>query len=198
MLFGRKNKINISETYSEIIKDIKSYLKEMGFESKGNTLRCNSFDNVVFISFQKSKSSNNQEISFTINCGICSKVIHEYQGRNGGNINLEDCQWIKRVGFFTPENKDLWFVVNGNNSIDSNEIKLILSTYVLPELFTLSKDIELLRTWENNINTRVTEFNRLLYITILNKHYFPENFSSSMKILEDFAQKNSINLKSFF
>lgn len=177
MLFGRNKKINIVEKYSEIIKDIKSYLKEMGFESKGNTLRCNSFDNVVFISFQKSKSSNNQEISFTINCGICSKVIHEYQGGNVGNINLEDCHWIKRVGFFTPENKDLWFVINENNSIDSKEIILILSTYVLPELFTLSKDRELLRIWENNINTRVTEFNRLLYITILNKHYYPDKYS---------------------
>ena len=86
------------------------------------------------------------------------------------------------------------FVINGNNSTDSKEIILILSTYVLPELFTLSKDIELLRIWENNINTRVTEFNRLLYITILNKHYYPEKYSNSVNILNDFSRKNSINI----
>ena len=194
MLFGKKDKINISEKYIEVLKDVKSYLNEIGFESKGNTLRYNSFDNVVFITFQKSKSSSNQEISFTINSGIFSKVIDKYQGGNGKNIKLEDCHWTKRVGFFTPENKDLWFVINRNNRIESKEIILILSTYVLPELFTLSKDTELLKIWENNTNTRVTELNRLLYITYLNKHYNPDKYSNSLNILNEFAAKNSIKI----
>jgi hypothetical protein len=197
MLLERKIKSNLTEKYNLIKKDIKAFLVLYGFSANKSNYEYKSGENKIVLSLQKSNTSNKNELKFTINCGIYSNIIYDYQKNFHETISAVDCHWNKRIGFFTKENKDLWYIISEKSILDAKEIISTLDIFVLPELFTLVSDKELLKTWEDNINTRVTEFDRLYYIFILNKHYYPDKSQLSLIKFQDYAIQKSINLNSF-
>jgi uncharacterized protein DUF4304 len=63
------------EEYKVLLVDISEALKGIGFEMKGDTFCIYNSNNWGLINFQKSKSSCNDIVSFTINIGICSNSL---------------------------------------------------------------------------------------------------------------------------
>jgi hypothetical protein len=198
MLSEKKiNNSTLGEKFNILKSDIKAFLRFRGFTEVKNQYIYKSDSNYIVLNFQKSNTSNKKELKFTINCGIYSNVIGDYQKFEHKTVSIENCHWNKRIGFFTKENKDIWYHISEKTTPNSKEIISILENLALPELFILVDDKELLRTWEADQNTFVTEFNRLYFIYILNKYYNFERTNQSLSNLKDYSMRNLINLKAF-
>ncbi|MDZ4707912.1 MAG: DUF4304 domain-containing protein [Saprospiraceae bacterium] len=190
--------MSISDKYKELESQLAQYFKEQGFEKhRSNYLLRNGECNGV-INIQKSKVSTKELIKFTYNIGVYSTVLANfYNGFVKEDIAIDDCHWIKRIGLFNNGNKDLWFEINTQITMDSlvKSLKYIFSKNVLPELKEILKANGLLATWVENKNTNVTEFERLLNLTVLMTKANHPDKEKAMSELMAYAKSRKISIE---
>jgi hypothetical protein len=166
------------EKYKELISTIGHHLKLTQWQRKSNTFYLIKGDIIALIDFQKSKSSNKNEIKFTINLGIASNSIRRFQGHDTTRIvQIEDCHWKNRVGFLMPMNKDYWWEISENTSIRSltTDIIQIIDNQVISEISNWSSDEKLEMNWLKGNAGGLTELQMFMYLTTLLKIYNKPN-----------------------
>lgn len=162
-----------SELYKELIKEISSLLKAKGFSRKGNCFYLRQGNNWGLLDFQKSRKSTADEVSFTINLGVCSGRLLEFFSPDllEQKPSIEACHWRERVGFLFPEHQDKWWLVRGIEPLDSleNELKGCLVEVAIPELEQHLSDEQLSSEWSSGKSPGLTDIQRLVNLSVLLK-----------------------------
>ncbi len=185
-----------ADKFKEYVNDISSQLKLARFTKSRNRYLLHGVENIGLIEIQKSKSSTSNIIRFTFNIGVYSKELSRFYGNLKNDITFEDCHWTQRIGFFLPENKDLWFDMSYNtdtNDLTGTTLKIILEN-VLPELETLIAKNGLLNLWLSNTKNNTTELERLLNLSVL---LYNRNLPEAKNIedeLIDLAKRRKISI----
>jgi hypothetical protein len=162
-----------AELYKELFKEIGSFLKTKGFSRKGNCFYFRQGNNWGLLDFQKSRKSTAEEISFTINLGICSGKLQEFFSPDSleQKPSIEACQWRERVGFLLPEHQDKWWLVRDVGPLASlvDELKGCLVRMVIPAIEQHLSDDLLCVEWSSGKSPGLTDIQRLMNLSVLLK-----------------------------
>ena len=159
------------EIYKNIIDRLTINFKKNNFKKKATTFYFKEFENWGVINFQKSRDIIPNSAKFTINFGILSTKLRRTREDIAPDVLpvIQDCHLIYRVGFFLPENKDFWWVVNSNTDTEllTNQLINITETIIIPTLRKQISDDALIDLWFGSQHSGITEFTSLIYLTIL-------------------------------
>jgi hypothetical protein len=187
----------LQSKFKEYVGIIGFFLKPHGFKRVGSSFYLKENDNWVIINIQKSSKSTRENIFFTFNIGICSSTLRTFFDEFDAKIpNIDQSHFVKRIGQFLPEMKDLWFSFRLDNfkEVVSETIK-IFDNYVLKEIKNMIGDDDLERHWMNGQNFNVTEFQRLLYLSVLLKK---KNDKYAFQVINDliqYARNNKLSIE---
>jgi hypothetical protein len=98
-----------------LAEHLQPLLKERGFRKKGLTFYRQVGGNFALINFQKSTSSTQDFVKFTINLGVFSQRLHAARGDAPQSAdetaipNEIDCHLRTRIGALLPERNDAWW-----------------------------------------------------------------------------------------
>jgi hypothetical protein len=160
--------------YKELVLRIGRCLKAKGFFKKGDTFYLSRNNNWGLINFQKSIGNVPSETTFTINLGVSSTALRNFDGEDvRTKPSIEDSHWRKRIGFLLPSKQDFWWRIDGNTSLEKlqNEIIDLIITVAIPEVEQHISDEDLLRMWLMGQADGLTEFQRFIYLTTILKIY---------------------------
>ncbi|TXI94984.1 MAG: DUF4304 domain-containing protein [Chryseobacterium cucumeris] len=123
----------------EIIKSITPFLKEKGYNKKGNSFHLKSDNNFGIINFQKSQNGNKDEVKFTLNFGVYSDLLGKFVDFDYDTSKVPDvwsCHWQARIGQFMPNNPDHWWSIKASDSLNNINSILIshIQNIILPEI----------------------------------------------------------------
>lgn len=175
------------EKYVLFISEMVAFLKGKRFSKKGNTFYIQKENNFGLIDFQKSVSSTNDNIKFTVNVGVASKVLLS-AGINGmtisGKPSIPDCHWGNRIGFLMPVRKDYWWNIGIETVTDQlvADITTQIDNYAIPGIEKHISDNDLITSWLNGDSEGISDFKRYIYLTTLLKYYQDERLP---KVVED-------------
>lgn len=177
---------------NELIKAIGPSMKQMGFTKKGRTFYLEAGKNYGVVNFQKSRGSTKDVLKFTLNFGIYSDVLgqFEYDYNDGAKPEVEQCHWIARVGSFMPGRPDYWWIVNMSDSLSNSSSNVIeaVQNIVVPQLNIRLSDEGLIDSWMKESYTGTTEIGRFKCLTTLLKA--KGDFSTLNIVVETFMQQS--------
>jgi hypothetical protein len=169
--------MSASELFVALMTKAKAPLNRAGFTGSGRTFRVKHDRNVGLIDFQRSVKSSSRHVVFTINLGVWSgRVATSISGTSAHERpGIEDCHWRERVGFLLSDQQDKWWTVENNLDAEAvqRELLPLLEVTVVPAVLTHVSDTALRDTWLDESAPGLTEFQRLMYLTILLKELGP-------------------------
>lgn len=160
------------DIYKLMLDSLTSMLKKHNYSCLSqNIFRIIQDGNYGFISFQKSQSNTYQEIRFTINLGICSKLLLNFlEPEKKPTPNQCHSQWDYRIGHLIKEfNFDKWWSIDEqtNSALLISEIEKIILNYAIPEIKNNISDDKLLATWLSGKCTGISNVQRLINLSVL-------------------------------
>ncbi len=159
------------EAYNLLIKRLSKSLSTLGFSKKGNSFYTHDCNNVAIINIQKSKSSTNSEIIFTINYGVCSTLLMKYLWGSTTKPAITVCQWVTRIQQtnYQPE----WWVINETVDVVMLEQTILdeIKTHAIPTFHNIIGDESLINAWLNGNSRGITLFERYRYLALLMTRY---------------------------
>ena len=167
--------------FTTLLKDmVGPELKEHGFSKKGPTFYLWCKDNWGLINFQKSSSSTNESITFTVNLGVASSRLLKFFSsvKETGKPSIWDCHWRERLGILLPEHNDKWWVLYRETDLESlhNLLSRNLRELVIPEIARYIGDEQLRDLWLEGKSPGLTNVQRLLYLSVLLKALGPLDY----------------------
>jgi hypothetical protein len=152
-------------------------LKKMGYKKMGTSFYVSFEGNWGIIDFQQSQKSVSNQVTFSINIGIASKRILNFLGFDEKNNrpDIWDTQLRVRLGHLMPENNDIWWTLDQETSIDKlgQAISDLVIKYAIPAIQAYITDESLRDLWIAGKSPSLTEFQRLLYLSVLAKQIGP-------------------------
>lgn len=161
------------DIFEELISNLKPFFKSNNYLKKGNSFYYLKDNNYGLITFQKSQKSNNNQIIFTINIGIYSKVVSNFLNSNHTKLKptIPDCHWVRRIGDFFEPIHDKWWLINVNTSVSdlTKEIcNAIREIFSLIDRYISDESLQLL--WLSEESPGITKLDRLMNLSVLLKH----------------------------
>ncbi|WP_142685408.1 DUF4304 domain-containing protein [Chitinophaga polysaccharea] len=181
------------DKFNELISLVGKHLKAKGWVKKSNTFYLKLDNNWGLINFQSSSDNSPTEKKFTINLGVSSTVIRDFDGDTlETKPNLIDCHWSARIGHFMEDRKDTWWTINQFTDLDqlSSDIIAIVDRIGIATIKDRISDSKLIDLWSNNETQGSQELKRLTYLTILLRHYKMEDYSKKVSDLIGYGEKN--------
>lgn len=180
------------DVFKEIIKEVNSPFKQMGFIKKGNSFYLEAYKNFGVINFQKSRESTKEVIKFTINFGVYSDVLGQMQYGYNSSVKpeVEQCHWEARVGDFMAGSPDYWFEVKVSDNLNfvASNVMEIVKNIVMPEINKRLNDEGLMSCWMNEAFAGTTEIDKFKYVTTLLKA--KGDFNTLKQVVETFMEKS--------
>jgi Domain of unknown function (DUF4304) len=153
-----------------VSKIIAPGLKQYRFSGKGFTFYHLSESNWGLIGFQKSKKEDPEKLNFTVNLGVASGRLLKFFSPPALRKKPEiwDCHWRIRLGLLI-NGSDIWWTIERGTSIDElgKELLSLLINLAIPEINYYIKDTNLINLWLSERSPSLTEFQRLLYLSVL-------------------------------
>jgi hypothetical protein len=145
---------NAAQAFSQIVKNLHTLLKPLGFKKKGNHFHRQTEHGVgQLIHTQKSQWNDKSHLGFTFNIGLtCPLLQNDPRFHENGRAlpdfpSMYDCLTHERIGRLLPEQErhDLWFEVadDGRGSTVGQEIQTMMQKLVLPHFAVHSKPQQL-------------------------------------------------------
>lgn len=131
----------------QILREVDGDLRPLGFRRRAFDFRQESEECWAILNFQKHKSSTEEMQSFTVNLGVASKHVLEFEELAQNRPPMEhECCWRKRLGALLTPASDRWWKVTDAASAKSvsREVREALLTKALPKMEALMRDEELL------------------------------------------------------
>jgi hypothetical protein len=178
MLYKEQINMEVKKLYSEMISRVVSPpLKKLGYKKMGNAFYISVEGNWGIIDFQPSQKLVSNQITFSINIGIASKRVLNFLGFDGENHrpDIWDTQLRVRLGHLMPENNDIWWTVDQETNVDElgQLISDLVTKFAIPAIQAYITDESLRDLWIAGKSPSLTEFQRLLYLSVLAKQIGP-------------------------
>jgi hypothetical protein len=179
------------DIFKEIISVSNPPLKQIGFVKKGNSFYLEVNKNFGVINFQKSRESTKEAVKFTINFGVYSNVLGQWEYNNNSiRPEVEQCQWRARIGDFMTGNPDFWWEVkvSDNLKIVTSNVMDIVQNIATPEINKRLSDDGLINSWMNETYAGTTEIGKFIYVTTLLKA--KGDFNTLNQVVDTFMEKS--------
>lgn len=112
---------------------------------------------------------------FTINLGVCSGGLVEFFSPDEVDRQppIERCHWRKLVGNLLLEGQDKWWGISDHYSSDDLMVEMgcLLVDLVIPDVILHTSDKSLCEKWMSGDSPGLTEFQRLINLSVLLKRY---------------------------
>lgn len=107
-----------SQFHQFLSESIRPALKAQGFRKNGQTFAVFESGNWGIVNFQRSTSSTNQLVKFTVNLGVASARLSRLSPAEWRRhpARIDDCDWQPRLGLLMPNADDLWWVLDDQTS----------------------------------------------------------------------------------
>ena len=147
--------------FRSVVDGISAILKSHGFTKRGTAYRHLSEGNSAIIQVQRSQSSNNQVIRFTLNAGVISGKLLNGFGPELTKATEMHAHLRQRIGSFLSPPVDKWWDIDATSDASAvlAEITPRLDAaahYVLAHL----ADQQLIALWETGQSPGLTEGQR--------------------------------------
>ncbi|MCW5967908.1 MAG: DUF4304 domain-containing protein [Blastocatellales bacterium] len=174
-----------SQVFTKLLSNaVTPALKTRGWARKQQTFFLKKGENWGIINFQKSRRSSKDKIIFTINIGVASGLLLRFLSGKKDNEKpkLSDCHWKCRIGILLPGKEDKWWIIDTNTAPESldGEILGCLTDLAVPEIETYLSDDSLKDLWLSGCSPSLTEFQRLVYLSVLLKTLGPHDLLQSI------------------
>ena len=189
--------LTAQDRYGELLAAVSPTMKAAGYKKlRKDAWRKQAGENYTVINFQRSKHSTSEEVKFTINLGVKSKLLHDFNDEALEGVMQYpprgdyDCEWRLRVGSLLPERRDKWWPMKANKDICSlaSEVDRVLGERALPGLESRATDGALIELGQTPVPTALS----LLDLAVLLRTYGPvERFEALLRRLKEEAAKNS-------
>lgn len=163
------------QLFKKLVIFVTPALKPYGFSRNRQTFYCRSQNNWGLIDFQKGWHSSDEILPFTVNLGVASeRLLRFFSPDQIKRPTIWDCHWQIRLGNLVS-NKDVWWRVDEQTSIESlgNEIIDLLTNRAIQEINHYISDESLRDLWISGQSPSLTEFQRLMYLSVLLKEIGP-------------------------
>lgn len=160
----------IPKSYKALILErMRVYLKTKGFAKSGQVFKYSNGDLTYYVDLQSSKYSTEQELTFTINIGIASEILHELQYDTLGYYGKR--HFSKRIGDYLIPAHDIWWTVTESTSAETvaKEIVTIINEQVLKEFEKIKTTADLIKLWMSGKGYGLSEMQRQQYLVLLYK-----------------------------
>jgi hypothetical protein len=86
---------------------------------------------------------------------------------------INECHWKKRIGFILSEKQDHWWKLSNNINVKelTDEIQEIINSHAIPEITKHLSDTNLALLWLHGNSEGLTNFQRLVYLTVFLRKY---------------------------
>lgn len=188
---------NLRKIFHQYVKQLDSFLKLHGFTRSGYSFYLTDKPNIAMVNLQLSKDSSSELLRFTLNIGVYSRSLGLFfDDEILDKPSIYKSHWLKRIGHFLPKKSDKWFEISERSSVEhiTQEIKFVFNEYILPELWQNIYDEGLENLWQLDEASYVTEFQRLLYLSVfLCKRQAPEASHVIAKLI-DYAKQKELSI----
>jgi len=175
-----------TEAYKRIIKDVTPSIQKQGFKKTGVSFYRQNEESWGIINFQRSTESSAETIVFTVNLGVASKRLLKLIpiGRaSRSKPDIWDCHWQERLGHLLDENKDVWWTVDHQTSVDqlSYQIQNYITQLGVPEVLKYMSDESLRDMWLSGRSSSLTKVQRLTYLSVLLREIGPRELLTTVQ-----------------
>lgn len=144
---------------SLLSRAISPWMRSHGYSRKGQTFVSWQNKTCASIRFQTSKWSEPSLYEFTVNIGVFSAIVFEFENEKTPVPRFPNegyCHWRARLGELSPLGRDVWWSFRDSLEAERvwDEIAGLLDTYALPLLRERATDAGfrdfLLQQWQRN------------------------------------------------
>jgi hypothetical protein len=183
--------MDAQQLYKNLVIFVAPALKPYGFSKNRQTYYCRSQNNWGLIDFQKSWQSDKESLPFTVNLGVASdRLLRFFFPDKNKRPTIWDCHWQIRLGYLTNK-EDVWWKVDDQTSIENlgKEILNSLTNRAIQEINHYISDESLRDLWISGQSPSLTEFQRLMYLSVFLKELGPsELLEPTLTKLKEISQ----------
>ncbi len=162
-----------SESKTLIVSAAKQVLQPLGYRKAGNTFQMPSLNLIHLIEVQASRDNTAADSKFTVNVGIFVPELVYPDIRDITKPSMLRAHWRQRIGFLSPEKRDLWWKVLSQAQAETaaQEIAYRIQKFALPALAEISNIDALLALWLSGVSPGLSEHERKEYLALLDKAF---------------------------
>lgn len=151
-------------------------LKAAGFARRGQTFYRRPADGWEVFNVQRSRFNTAATVLFTLNLGVASARLLRFFAPGRFAVaepktrpEIWDCHWQQRLGFLLPARLDTWWAIEAETPLAPliREIGAHLRDLAIPEIARHASDEALRDLWLGGRSPGLTDFQRLLNLTVL-------------------------------
>jgi hypothetical protein len=161
----------LNQAFREIIDTAARKLSAQDFRRVGTTLRIIRNECAGIIEFQKSTTSSNDCIRFTINLALACGALLEPDQPTLEKIRSPEAHLRLRIGMLMPGRPDMWWEIKDAADVSelAEEISTLIATAGAPYVVRYLDRKELISLWESGQSPGLTESQRVRYLHRLNQ-----------------------------
>lgn len=182
------------DAFTELVTQVSPHVSKFGFLRRRQRFCARRVRNLAVIEFQKSRRSTKTKTLFTVNLGICSDTLFKFfsDGREPEFPSLGECHWTERLGFLRTIPEDKWWVIDEQCNLDKLSTELVedLTRIAIPKMDSLVDDCALKALWHTGRASGLTEFQRLMNLSVLLKATKSEKLGTIIEELKRLGEKD--------
>jgi hypothetical protein len=160
--------MSAQDRFREFLAGVAADLRARGFKRKGGIFRRDVPGFAQFVTYQKSRHSDQDSISFTVNLGVDLEALHFLAAQHN---SVHDCPWHMRLGQLLDAHGDYWWTLSGADNPDRlvAEHRKYLGSVIWPTLDKAASTDYLIDEWQRGRAPGATEGQRRVYLAVLLK-----------------------------
>jgi hypothetical protein len=168
--------MELETLYRQLLSMVTPALGSNQYKKRASYFYIQKYGNWGLINFQRSTKNTSEQLIFTINLGIASSRLLQFFSVQCSEKGLKvwDCHWIRRLGELI-NGDDIWWTIESRTSIDKlgGQILKNLGKLAIPEIEQYLDDVKLRNLWLSGDSPSLTEFRRLMYLSVFLKELGP-------------------------
>ena len=159
------------EAYREMVRSwLQPELSDRGFKKRASVFVRQADEVTCLVDYRTNRHDPPKAtaVHFTVGIGVWSHRLQAFYGTQQRPVTWDDSHWRERLGFFLPENRDVWWPID-ESTVDSvgDQQREYLTSILIPELDKRHADEALLAEWLAGRSPGLTKQQRLLNTLIL-------------------------------
>jgi hypothetical protein len=121
------------DRFRDFLAGVAPDLRAKGFKRKGGIFRRDLPGFAQFVTYQKSRDSDQGTILFTVSLGVDLEALHFLAARHN---SVHDCPWRVRLGELLDARGDYWWTLGGGDDLDRlvAEHRMHVDSVIVPTL----------------------------------------------------------------
>ena len=155
---------------AKLVSDtLKDKLRPHGFRAKGQQFVAERPESLLIVQTQRSRDSTKERVIFTVTVGVYCRRVAECAGERSALMSVYQCHWNERIGFFSPEHRDVWWTVRsiGDAIRAAEDISNLVVQRALPQMEALATTTALVELWKSGVSPGLTEVQANRYLADL-------------------------------